>query len=61
MTIGNFPRVPVAELNPKKNPWDDVKASLKVNNDCVACFGESEWTTPKGKVKTPTLKQVHIS
>jgi len=61
VTIGTYPRKPVAELNPKKNPFDEVKDSLKVNDNLVACFGDAEWTTPKGKVKTSALKNVKIS
>ena len=61
ITIGNFPRTPVAELNPKKNPWDEVKESLKVNGSNVACFGDAEWTTPRGKIQTVSLKNVKIS
>ena len=61
ITIGNFPRCPVPELNPKKNPWDEVKDHLKVNENCVASFGSCEWTTPKGQVKTVSLKNVQIS
>jgi len=61
VNIGNFPRCPVAELNPKKNPWDEVKESLQVNDECVACYGNCEWTTPLGKVKVPSLKNVQIS
>lgn len=53
--------MPVAELNPKKNPWDEVKAELKVNNESVACYGNVEWTTPLGKVKVQNLKDAQIS
>ena len=61
ITIGNFPRCPVPELNPKKNPWDDVKEELKVNENLVASYGNCEWTTLKGKIKTNSLKNVKIS
>jgi len=61
VTIGTFPRKPVAELNPKKNPFDEIKDHIKVNDSCVACFHDAEWTTPKGKIKTIALKNAKIS
>jgi len=56
VSIENFPRTPVETLNPKKSPWDEVKAELTVDAFKVAQYKkENTWTTPKGKITVATL------
>ena len=62
VTISNFPRLPVPELHPKRNPWDDVKADLTVDGFKVAQYKkENAWTTPKGKITVKSLDNSVIS
>jgi tRNA-binding EMAP/Myf-like protein len=62
VSIGDFPRTPVPELNPKKNPWDDVKNELTVDAFKVAQYKkENPWTTPRGKITVDKLDNSVIS
>lgn len=50
--IGEFPRDPVPEINPKKSQWDLVKDKCFTNQNGVACFDEvNVWKTDKGELK----------
>jgi tRNA-binding EMAP/Myf-like protein len=61
VTISNYERLPVPELNPKKNPWDDVKNDLTTDAFKVAQYkNENTWTTPKGKITVKTLNNSTI-
>jgi len=61
VTIGNFKRTPINEINPKKSQWDQVKGKVNTNKDGKAVYdGEHEWKTSKGNV-TATLKNAVIS
>lgn len=51
---------PEAQLNPKKGVFERVAAELKTNDQCVATYKGSAFTTPKGIVKVATLKGAGI-
>ena len=60
--IGDFPRLPVPELNPKKNPWEQVSAEVFVNSDKNATYqGTSIWKTDNGNIGTTVLTGGKIS
>jgi aminoacyl tRNA synthase complex-interacting multifunctional protein 1 len=60
--IGDFPRLPVAELNPKKSPWDIVKDQLLINEEKVATYDlKHEWKTDKGVITCKSLTKAKIS
>lgn len=46
----------MAELNPKKNPWDKVAPLLKVDENSVAKFEEADLYSEKGVVKSKSIK-----
>lgn len=59
--IGDYVRQPVAELNPKKNPWDVVKDDLVVNEEKIATFAkQSLWKTESGYITSESLTNVKI-
>jgi methionine--tRNA ligase beta chain len=60
--VGDFPRQPVPELNPKKNPWDTVKDQLLVNEEKTATYDlKHEWKTDKGLITSETFTKAKIS
>jgi aminoacyl tRNA synthase complex-interacting multifunctional protein 1 len=62
VTIGDFPRLPVPELNPKKSPWDVVKDQLLINEDKVATYDlKHEWKTDKGLITSENFTKAKIS
>lgn len=62
ITINNFPRLPVAELHPKKNPWDLVKDDLTINEDKQATYAKVNlFETPNGVVTVKSLTCAKIS
>lgn len=62
VSVENFPRTPVDQLNAKKNPWDEVKADFTVDAFKVAQYKlEHTWTTPKGKITVTNLNNATIS
>jgi len=61
ISIGDFERSPVPEINPKKSQWDLVSKLVKTNSDGVAVFDQVHvWKTQKGEV-TSTLINAIIS
>jgi len=62
ITIGEYPRQPVPELNPKKSPWEQVSSEVFVNADKYATYqGTSIWRTESGIVGTKVLTGGKIS
>ncbi len=62
ITFGNFPRLPVPELNPKKNPWDNVKDDLFIDENKQAAYAKFNFfTTPSGVVTVKSLTNAKIS
>jgi methionine--tRNA ligase beta chain len=59
--IGDFPRQPVQQLNPKKNPWDNVKEDFVVNASKTAVYKDGVWKTNKGIIHTKSLTNAKIS
>lgn len=55
ITFAGFERQPPAELNAKKNPWDNVAPKLTIDASGVACFDSIPFTTDKGVVKSKTI------
>jgi methionine--tRNA ligase beta chain len=60
ITFAGFERKPPAELNPKKNPWDNVAPKLKINSEGVAVFENIPFTTDKGVVKSKNITDGEI-
>jgi aminoacyl tRNA synthase complex-interacting multifunctional protein 1 len=59
--IGDYVRQPVAELNPKKNPWDVVKDDLIVNEEKIATFAKNFlWKTENGYITSESLTNAKI-
>lgn len=56
ISFEGWERKPPAQLNPKKNPWDNVWPDLKINSEGVACWKDIPFRTPKGVCKSGTLK-----
>ncbi len=54
--FAGFERQPPAELNAKKNPWDNVQPKLNLNGEGVACYENIPFTCDKGVVKSKTIK-----
>ena len=62
VSIGDYPRTPVAELNPKKSPWEAVQPEMTVVDSNVATYQKtSVWKTDKGEIKTKSLINAKIS
>jgi methionine--tRNA ligase beta chain len=62
VTIGDYPRLPVPELNPKKNPWEQVGPEMVVNSDKLATYqGTHIWKTENGNIGTTVLTSGRIS
>jgi methionine--tRNA ligase beta chain len=60
--IGDFPRTPVAEINPKKSPWEIVQPEMIVTESNVATFQKTAvWKTDKGEIRTKTVNNAKIS
>jgi methionine--tRNA ligase beta chain len=60
--IGEFARTPVAELNPKKSPWEAVQPEMTVNSSNIAVYqGSSQWHTDKGLITTKSVNNAKIS
>ena len=55
ITFAGFERRPPAELNAKKNPWDNVQPKLNINENGVACYEQIPFTTDKGVVTSATI------
>ena len=57
VTIGDFPRLPEKELNPKKSPWEALKTAVYTNEDFEATYeGKSLWMTHNGVIKSSLSK-----
>jgi len=51
--VGDFPRDPVPEINPKKSQWDLVKDKVKTNDNGVAVLdGTYAWKTERGEIRS---------
>lgn len=62
ITFGNYPRLPVPELHPKKNPWDTVKDELFIDESKQAAYAKMHFfTTPNGVVTVKSLTKAKIS
>lgn len=62
ISVENFPRTPVEQLHPKKNPWDEVKGDFTVDANKVAQYKlDNAWTTPRGKITVANLNNATIS
>jgi methionine--tRNA ligase beta chain len=60
--IGDYPRTPVPELNPKKNPWEAVGGDMTVIESNVATYQKSSiWKTNKGEIRTKSVINAKIS
>jgi tRNA-binding EMAP/Myf-like protein len=60
--IGDYPRLPVPELNPKKNPWEQVSSEVFVNPEKNATYqGVHIWKTEQGNVTTTVMTGGKIS
>jgi aminoacyl tRNA synthase complex-interacting multifunctional protein 1 len=60
--IGDFPRTPVAELNPKKSPWEAVQPEMTVNEQNQATYQKTAvWKTEKGEIRTKSVVNAKIS
>ncbi|CAG9132755.1 unnamed protein product [Plutella xylostella] len=56
-----FPRVPEAQLNPKKKIFETCAPDLKTNSDKVACYKGVPLQVPgKGPIVAPSLKDVQV-
>jgi tRNA-binding EMAP/Myf-like protein len=60
ITFAGFERKPPAELNPKKNPWDNVAPKLKINSEGVAVYENIPFTTDKGVVTSKNIRDGEI-
>lgn len=60
ITFAGFERKPPAELNPKKNPWDNVAPKLKINAEGVAVYENVPFATEKGVVKSKSITEGEI-
>lgn len=57
VTFAGFERKPPAELNPKKNPYEQVEPKLTINSEGVACFDNIPFTIDgKGVVRSKAIK-----
>ena len=56
ISFPGFERKPPAELNAKKNPWDNVQPKLAINGEGVAVWDNIPFTTDKGVVKSKTIQ-----
>jgi methionine--tRNA ligase beta chain len=56
ITFAGYERLPPAELNAKKNPWDTVGPKLRIDSNGLAVFEDIPFTTEKGVVKSKTVK-----
>ncbi len=62
VSIGDFARTPVAELNPKKSPWEVVQPEMTVDSTNTAVYqNSSKWHTPKGEITTKKVNNAKIS
>lgn len=62
VSIGSFPRLPVQELHPKKNPWDMVREELFVDENKQAVYQkDSFWNTLNGNITVKSLTKAKIS
>lgn len=60
--IGDYPRQPVPELHPKKNPWDTVGPEMFVTEDKNATYQKTAlWKTEKGIITTKSVVNAKIS
>lgn len=55
ITFEGFERKPPAELNAKKNPWDNVQPKLKVNEKGVACYENIPFMTSSGPITSKSI------
>jgi aminoacyl tRNA synthase complex-interacting multifunctional protein 1 len=55
ITFEGYERKPPEQLNPKKNPWDNVQPKLKVNDKGVACYENIPFMTEKGPVTSKSI------
>ena len=55
ITFEGYERKPPAELNAKKNPWDNVQPKLKINDKGVACYDEIPFMTEKGPITSKAI------
>jgi len=62
LSVPGFPGEPDAQLNPKKNIWEQVMPDLRLNNDGVATYKSSPWIVNgrSGVCKCPTLTDAQI-
>jgi len=60
VTVQGITPKPDAQLNPKKNPWDNVQPLLKTNADGVACFDGTPLVTPTGPLRVKSVKNASI-
>ena len=61
VSIGDFPRLPIAEIN-KKSPWDAVKDDIKINDDKLATYkNDSIWKTDLGAIHSKFVTNAPIS
>jgi methionyl-tRNA synthetase len=61
VTFEGFERKPMAELNPKKPTWDNVRVCLNTDDQLVGCFKNEAgqnipFMTAKGVCKASTVK-----
>jgi len=61
ISFEGFERKPVETLNPKKNPWDNVRPRLNTGSDLVGCFKDDNgknipFMTAKGVCRATTVK-----
>lgn len=55
ITIEGFERKPPAELNSKKNPWDNVCPLLTIDGSGMARFDGIVMKTEKGPIKSKAI------
>ena len=58
--IRGYERRPPEQLNPKKNPWDNVCPLLRVDENGVAKFENAELETDKGVIRSNKITNGEI-
>ena len=53
-------RAPDEQLNPKKKVWEKLAVDLKTSNECLAQWQGNLLQTPKGTIRSKTLKDAPI-
>jgi len=61
VSFPGFERTPVAELNVKKSPFDEVRPDLKTDENLIVNYKGAAMTTVKGNFKSWSLKNANVS